>query len=185
MELFEAIHIRQDVRKFKPAPVPRNLIERMLGAAVQAPNHHKVRPWRFVVLAGPARDRLGEVMAQSMRKRDPNAMDEALAAERAKPLRAPVMIAIGVDKPRDPKVIEIENVCAVAAAAQNLMLAACGLGLATMWRTGQPAFDLEIKTFLGLEPDQHLIGFIYVGYPLTEPPPITRPSFDDRTVWMD
>ncbi len=185
MELFEAIHIRQDTRKFKPDPVPRGMIERMLTAAAQAPNHYKVRPWRFVALTGSARERLGEVMAQSLRKRDPGAMDEALAVERAKPLRAPVVIAVGVDKPRDPKVIEIENVCAAAAATQNLMLAACGLGLATMWRTGSAALDPEVKAGLGFEPDQHLIAFIYVGYPLAAPPPITRPSFEDRTVWMD
>ena len=185
MELFEAIHIRQDTRKFKSDPIPRALIERMLAAAVQAPNHHRVRPWRFVVLTGSARERLGEVMAQSMRKRDPGAMDEALAVERARPVRAPVVIAVGVDPPRDPKVIEIENVCAAAAATQNLMLAACGLGLATMWRTGAAARDPEVKACLGFEPDQPLIGFIYVGFPLAEPSSVTRPSFEDRTVWME
>jgi nitroreductase len=185
MELFDALHIRQDIRKFKPDPVPRALIQRLLTAAVQAPNHHKVRPWRFVVLTGAARERLGEVMAQSLRRRDPNAVAEALNAARARPLRAPTVIAVGVDKPGDPRVIEIENVCAAAAAAQNLMLAACGLGLATMWRTGAAALDPDVKAFLGFAPDQHLIGFIYVGYPLVAPTPVERPSYEDRTVWME
>src|SRR5574337_1187410 len=107
MELFEAIYLRQSTGKVKPDPVPRELIEKMLGAGVQAPNHYHVRPWRFVVLTGSARERLGEVMAQALKKRDPAARDEALAAERAKPLRAPVLIAVGVDKPGEPRVLEI------------------------------------------------------------------------------
>ena len=49
METLEAIHTRQSIGQVKPDPVPRELIEKLLSAAVQAPNHYKVRPWRFVV----------------------------------------------------------------------------------------------------------------------------------------
>jgi nitroreductase len=185
MELFEAIHTRQSVSKVKPDPVPRELIETLLAAAAQAPNHHKVRPWRFMVLTGPARERLGEVMGRALRRRNPAALDETVAVERAKPLRAPVLIAVGVDRPSQPKVVEIENVSAASAAAQNLLLAAHALGLGAMWRTGDAAFDPEVKAALGLAPDQHLVGFIYVGYPLAELPPPSRPGAEDRTVWME
>jgi nitroreductase len=185
MELFEAIHTRQSIGKVKPDPVPRELIERMLAAGVQAPNHHKVRPWRFVVLTGATRERLGEVMAQSLRKREPNANEASVEKERAKPLRAPVLIAVGVDKPSGPKILEIENVCAAAAATQNMLLAGHALGLATMWRTGPAAADPDVKIFLGFAPEQHLIAFVYVGYPLAEPAPITRPSHADRTIWLE
>lgn len=185
MDLFEAIHTRQSVSKVRPDPVPRAMIERLLAAAAQAPNHHKVRPWRFIVLEGAARERLGEAMGQALLRRNPAALPEAVAADRAKPLRAPVLIAIGVDKASGPKVVEIENVCAAAAAAQNLLLAARALGLGAMWRTGDAAFDPGVKVALGLEPDQHLIGFIYVGYPVAEMPPPTRPGAEDRTVWLE
>ena len=185
MELFEAIRTRQSIGKLKPDPVARELIERLLDAAVQAPNHYKLRPWRFVVLTGAARERLGDVMAESLRRRDPNATDDALARERAKALRAPVLIAVGVDKPGIPKAIEIENVCAAAAAVQNMLLAAHALGLASMWRTGTAAYDPDVKTFLGFAPDQHVIGFVYIGYAASEPAPLSRPSYEDRTVWME
>ena len=125
------------------------------------------------------------VMAESLRARKPAAEEVALNAERAKPLRSPVLIAIGVDKPSEPKVVEIENICAAACAAQNILLAAAGLGLAAQWRTGNPATDPAVKTFLGLAPDQHLIGFLYIGYPLTEPAKPNRPSFEDRTRWLE
>src|SRR3990172_3399855 len=176
MDVFEAITNRHSQGKVKPDPLPRELMEKLLDAAVQAPNHYKVRPWRFVVLTGEGRNKLGEVMAASQRDRHPDFPPESFDKCRALPLRAPLLIAVGVDKPGEPKVLEIENVCAAAAAAQNLMLAATGFGLATMWRTGPPALDPDVKVFLGLEPDQHLIGFIYVGYPFADPLPTARPG---------
>ena len=184
MDVLEAIQLRQSIGKVKPDPVSRELIERLLSAAVQAPNHYKVRPWRFVVLTGAARERLGEVMAEALHQHDPNATEEALAKERAKPLRAPVLIAVGVDKPNLPKVVEIENICAAAAATQNLLLAAHALGLAAMWRTGEAARELAVKTLLGFETGQIVIGFVYVGYALSEPTSPARPSYEDRTVWL-
>jgi nitroreductase len=82
-------------------------------------------------------------------------------------------------------VIEIENVCATAAACQNLLLAAHALGLAAKWRTGDPARDPKVKQFLGFAPDQHLIAFLYIGYPEFKPESVERPSFEDRTVWLE
>ena len=185
MEALEAIHMRQSTGKVQPTPVPRELIENLLAAAAQAPNHYKVRPWRFVVLTGAARARLGEAMAQALQQRNPQAKPEVLEVERKKPLRAPVLIAVGVDRPGEPKVKEIENICAAAAATQNLLIAAQALGLGAMWRTGDAAREPGVKQFLGLAPDQPLIGFIYVGYPLNLPLPVERPAAADRTTWME
>ncbi len=185
MDALAAIHQRASISKVKAAPLPRALVEELLSAAVQAPNHHKVRPWRFVVLSGAARQRLGAVMAESLRQRKPETPPEGLQAEAAKALRAPLVIAVGVDLPSEPKVVEIENICAAAAAAENLLLAAQALGLAAMWRTGPGASDPAVKAFLGLSPDQPLIAFIYIGYPEFELPPPERPGFADRTTWME
>lgn len=185
MDVFEAIYNRHSQKKVKQDSIPRELIEKLLDAAVQAPNHYKVRPWRFVVLTGKARDRLGEVMAASQMERHPEFPQEAFEKARATPLQAPVVIAVGVDKPTEAKVLEIENICAAATACQNLLLAAHAMGLGAKWRTGEWARDPKVKKFLGFEADQHLIAFIYVGYPefIIEHPP--RPSFEDRTVWME
>jgi nitroreductase len=185
MTMLNLIHTRHSIPKVKPDPIPRQVIEQLLSAAVQAPNHHRVRPWRFVVLQGDARLRLGEVMAQALKDRQPDALEEALAVERLRPLRAPLLIAVGVEKPTEPKVLEIENVCAAAAATQNLLLAAHALGLGGMWRTGPAALDPAVKAFLGFAPDQHLIGFLYIGYPESEHQFPERPSYEDRTVWME
>lgn len=185
MDVLEAIHHRHSQGKVKPDPVPHELIEELLDAAVQAPNHYKVRPWRFVVLTGEGRNRLGAVMAESQLQRHPEFPSEAFDKCRALPLRSPVLIAVGVDKPSEAKVLEIENVCAAAAAIENLLLAAEALGLGAKWRTSDWARDPLVKKFLGFEPDQHIIGFIYIGYPEVSSGPPARPSFEDRTVWME
>src|SRR4026207_1724617 len=105
MDVFEAIHHRHSQKKVRPDPVPRELIEKLLDAAVQAPNHYKVRPWRFVVLTGEGRNKLGDVMADSQTARHPEFPVEAFDKCRSLPLRAPVMIAVGVDKPSEVKVL--------------------------------------------------------------------------------
>ncbi len=185
METLEAIFTRQSIGEVKPDPVPHELTEKLLSAAVQAPNHYKVRPWRFVVLTGAGRERLGEILAQSFAEKFPQAPASALDKERLKPLRAPVLIAVGVDKPTETKVQEIENICAAAAAVENLLLAAQALGLAAKWRTGEDARNPLVKEFLGFSPDQHLIALIYIGYPAIELEAVNRPGYEDRTVWME
>lgn len=185
METLTAIYTRQSISRLKPDPVPRAAIEQILGAAVQAPNHHRNRPWHFVVLEGSARERLGDVMADSYRKLVPTAADEAVAVERRRPLRAPVLIAVGIDPAGPPKIVEIENICSGAAAVQNLLLAAHDLGLGAIWRTGAAATDPAVKHFLGFTQEQTIIAIVYVGYPEEEHPVLPRPSFKDRTTWLE
>lgn len=185
MNTIEAIQLRQSIGKVKPDPISRERIGLLLHAGAQAPNHYSVRPWRFVVITGDARKRLGEVMAQVFQRRFPSADDKALAKERAKPLRAPLLIAVGVDPPEDSRVIEIENVCAAAAACENILLAATEIGLAGHWRTGDVAREPEVKRFLGFTPAQHLIAFLYLGLPAEAMGKKVRPSYEDRVTWMD
>jgi nitroreductase len=161
------------------------VIEKLLDAGNRAPNHYKVRPWRFVVLTGNGRDKLGDVMAASQRDRQPDLPQGGLDKTQALPLRAPVLIVVGVDKPVEAKVLEVENLSAASAACQNILLAAHALGLGAKWRTGDWARDAKVKEFLGFAQDQLIAGFIYIGYPEVTGEPAPRPSFEDRTVWME
>ena len=185
MDVFDAIHNRHSQGKVKQDPVPHELIEKLLSAAVQAPNHYKVRPWQFVVLTGTARNKLGDVFAASQLDRKPDLPPEASDKTRGLPLRAPVLIAVGVDKPSEEKVLEIENICATATACQNILLTAQAEGLAAKWRTGEWARDPKVKEYLGFSADQPLIAFLYIGYPEFIAQYEPRPSFEDRTVWME
>jgi nitroreductase len=186
MDTIKTIFSRHSISNLRPDPVPVEMIERLLAAAVQAPNHYKVRPWHFVVLTGRARERLGDLFAELFHVSQPDVPPAGLEKERAKPLRAPVLIAVGVAKPDDTRSIEIENICAAAAACENLLLAAHALGLEGIWRTGPQAQNPRVKSFLGLDPDQPLIAFLYIGFPQeADRPEVERPSYEDRTTWME
>lgn len=185
MEAIDAIRTRHSIGKVKPDPVPRELIEKLLDSGNQAPDHHRVRPWRFFVLTGEALNRLGDAMAASHRERKPDLPAENYEKTRALPHRAPLIIAVGVDKPGEERIIEIENICAAAAACENILLAANALGLAGHWRTGTYARDEMVKELFGLEPDQHLIAFLYIGFPTGEATVNERPPVDDRVTWME
>jgi len=185
MDVLTAIHTRHSISKMKPDPVARELIQKLLEAGNDAPNHHRLRPWRFFVLTGAARERLGEVFVAVQRDRQPDQPPEAYDKTRALPLRAPVVIAVAADKPTDDRTPEIENVCAVAAACENMLLAAHALGLGAIWRTGTWASEPKVKEFFGLTPDQPLLAFIYVGYEAEGNVAKERPGVDDRVRWME
>lgn len=178
MEVIQAAMARRSIGKIKPDPVPRDLVEHVLLAAVQAPNHYQNFPWCFWVVAGKERDKLGEVMAAALRDRlpDPDSASgqAALDAERRKPLRAPVIIVAGVNQAPSGKALPIENIEAASAAVQNIVLAAHALGLAAMWRTGEPAYSDKVKSHFGLGPEDHIVAFVYLGYPAAEPSPRAR-----------
>ncbi len=186
METIEAIFTRHSIGSLRPDPIPRELVEQLLSAAAQAPNHYKLRPWRFVVVQGAARARLGQVFAELLRAQQPDIPPAALEKESAKALRAPLLIAVGVERSDDPRSKAEENLCAAAAACENLLLAAHALGLEGVWRTGAPVLAPEVKSFLGLDPAQPLIALLYLGYPAGELPSAPqRPSFADRTTWLE
>jgi nitroreductase len=166
----------------------REQIERLLEAATHAPNHHKVQPWKFIVLAGNAREELGVVMAESLAERlIETSSDKAQAMlnkERGKLLRSPVVIVVVAEPPYQQNVLEIENIEATAAAVQNMLLTAEEMGLACMWRTGDAAYDPRVKRRLGLTPDEHIVAFLYVGYPAIPRLERVPISFEEKTTWL-
>jgi nitroreductase len=145
-----------------PAPTADQL-DTILRAAVAAPDHGRLRPWRFVVISGEARARFGRLMAESLRRAQPDASPEALEREERKPFRAPTIVAVAAHIVESGKVPALEQITATAAATQNMMLAADALGLGAMWKTGAPAYEEDVKTGLGFAPDDEIVGFIYLG----------------------
>ena len=188
MTIFQTIKRRRSIGKMTSEVPNREQIERMLEAATHAPNHHKVQPWRFFVLAGHAREELGAVMADALAARlDETTSDKAQAfinKERGKLLRSPIIIIVAAERPNLPNVLAIENIEAVAAAVENMLLTAEEMGLACMWRTGDAAYDPRIKAWLGLSAEDHIVAFVYVGYaaiPHLERKPT---PFEEKTTWL-
>jgi len=187
MDIFEAIETRRSTSKMTGQVPPRAAIERILEAATWAPNHHVTEPWRFVVIAGAARETLGAVMATSKIERrlaegkvSPEGEFEAL---KRKALRSPVIVAIAVEPGEATGNTELEEIEAGAAAAQNMLLTAHGLGLASMWRSGDAAFDPAVRAHLGFSERATIIGFVYLGYPAAEATRSRHTPASEFTTW--
>lgn len=186
MDVFAAIEGRRSIAKVLPEMPPRDAIERILEAATWAPNHHVTEPWRFVVIAGHARESLGHVMAQAKIERmirQGKETEGEYERAKAKAMRAPVIIAVASEPVDHPKSVAIEEIEAGGAAVQNMLLAAHALGLATIWRTGDPAYDPAVKAHLGFSPEATIVGFVYVGYPATTTKRVRRTPAAMLTTW--
>lgn len=185
MDVLEAIRTRRSIGKVGPVRPPREAVQRILEAGTWAPTHHKTQPWRFYVLAGRAREALGDVMAECKAAHVSGSKAESkMEKARKKPLRAPVVIAVAVQPSRDEDVVEIEEIAATAAAVQNMLLAAHAMGLGAMWRTGDPCYDPKVLAFFGLSEPARLLGFVYLGYPSMSQPKAKRIPAEELTVWL-
>ena len=171
------------VRLQEPGPGDEAL-EAIFQSALRAPDHGRLRPWRFIVIVGDKRARFGEVLAESLLSRQPQATPDMLARERQKPLRAPVIVVVAARTQANDKIPEVEQIISAGAAAQNIMLAVHAQGYGAFWRTGEPAYDIGVKRALGLEPTDAIIGFIYIGTRVGGPSPLPRPVTEEFvTTW--
>lgn len=187
MDALEAIATRRMVPKVTGQRPTRAEVAELLDYAVRAPNHHLTGPWRFIVIAGGARDDLGEVMAESVRREYAGLpdLDHRVQLEKERPHRSPVIVTIVYVESSHPKAVEVEDRYAVGAALENLLLAAHAKGLGAYLRTGRAAYDPSVHRFLGLAEGEEVAGFVYLGYPAEEPGPLRRQSDPaERTTWL-
>ena len=163
MEAIEALTARvSGTMLIEPGPDELEL-HSILSAAVRAPDHGRLHPWRFAIVKGAARLRLGELMATALMRRHPDATPAQIEKERNRPLRAPLIIVVAAKVEEKTKIPAIEQVLSAAAAAENVMVAAFALGFGCAWKTGEAAYDPEIKSAFGLAPNDAIVGFLYLG----------------------
>ncbi len=137
--------------------------EYMFQAALRAPDHAWLQPWRFLTIEGEARDRLGEVFLESLLQEDPGADEAARDKALAAPRRAPLLVVVVCRYTEHPKVPHQEQVISAGCAAHAMMLAAEAQGYAAIWRTGRYAEDPIVTHELGLADNESIVGFLYFG----------------------
>ncbi|WP_117316366.1 nitroreductase family protein [Chromatocurvus halotolerans] len=135
----------------------------MFQAALRAPDHLWLRPWRFLVVEGERREALGRVMLDCLLRRDPEADETVRAKALNAPLRAPLLIVVLADITEHPKVPAVEQRLSAGCAAHAILLAAEALGYSGVWRTGNPAYDPEVVAALGGSRDEEITAFLYIG----------------------
>lgn len=165
--LLEFLQQRQSHKKLeKPAPSDQELAE-IFKAASRAPDHGLIRPWRFLVIQGQGLERLGDVFAEGLARRSPGIQSMRLDEIKSKALRAPMIIVVISTVEENVKVPELEQHITAGCAALNILLAADALGYGGIWRTGAMAEDVYVKEQLGLQANESLIGYLYIGTPDT------------------
>lgn len=150
-----------------PAPKGEDR-ERIFQAALRAPDHAMLKPWRFLVVEGDRRKTLGLDMADVLFDSNPLATEAEMTKVQSNLRRAPlVIVAIckGIDHPKIPK---IEQVLSTGGTIHQMLLAAEALGFGGIWRTGPLAYNPDIAKLLGLVDDESVVGFLYLGTPMGE-----------------
>ncbi|MGA2664978.1 MAG: nitroreductase [Nitrososphaerales archaeon] len=186
-EVIEAIRSRRTIKKMDPVRSPtREAVEAVLEAAVWAPNHHLTEPWRFVVVSGKGRERLGAALADACAASPVGrSSPERVEIERRKPLDAPYIVALICRPSAEARIAPQEELVAAGAALQNALLAAHSLGLASFVRTGELAYSGEVRRLFGMRQEELMVGMVYLGYAVNPAPPGRRSPASGRVTWMD
>jgi len=192
---YQLLHERRSIRKYRNDQIPKDIIERLLSAAMEAPSGKNRQNWKFVVVTGEKRDQYLKYSQKSWEN------IKGILKERLKPSlyefterffytlgQAPVLIFCYAVKSSDEK--DLTSIGSVYMAVENLNLAAFveGLGCCTM---GAPLeIKDEVNQFLGVtEWNEYKLGqlellcMITLGYPAHQPPKAPRQT-EGRVVWL-
>ncbi len=185
MNVFEAIRERRSIKRFSGQPVARAQLERLLEAAVLAPNHRLTQPWRFLVLGPESRRAYGAVLG---RRKGAKVDDAAVAETIARKIEeeyAALPALIGVALREDANVADREeDYAATFMAIENLCLAALDLGLGSHLKTGVILADPRVREALQLPPGERLVAIVQVGHPAERPAPKARTGAAELTRWL-
>lgn len=165
---------RSEPRLSEPAPGDEEFLY-LLQAAATAPDHGKLRPWRWILVRGEGRDTLGRAFADGITDNDPR-RDRAAAAAH----RAPLLATLVFTPIAHRTVPEWEQLAATTTVTNSLMLLLHARGFGSMWRTGQQTQSQHVRRLLDLQPEERLLGWLYIGTATHARPPARRTP-DDLT----
>lgn len=164
-----------------PGP-DRTAMEKILAAGMRVPDHGKLAPWRFLVLTGDDRAKLGDLIAEGLvveDERDPK------IAEKMKGYasQGPVLVVAIMSLNPDHKIPVMEQELSIGAACQNMLVAATALGYASQWLTGWAAYSKTVADGLRLGANEKIAGFLFFGNQKSEPTERPRPDIQDHIGW--
>ncbi len=190
MDIYEAIAKRRSIRKYKDKPVPRDLIEKVLGAAIRAPSGSNRQPWHFVVLQGKKKDEVVRAFAEEVARLRKAGVDLGSAAESARIMaQAPVAVFIydPLWRPEDDhnlgRMGSLVDTQSVGAAIQNLLLAATAEGLGSLWIADVYAAEERINRILGRTDE--MVAAVSLGYADQAPAARSRKPLSEVSTWLE
>lgn len=156
----------------------------ILSAASRAADHGNLKPWRFCIFEGEGRSALGQIYWQHALSEVASMPLEKEAIFIKKAFRAPAVLLIYAHIQEHPKVPALEQVMAVSAAAQQVLLGLNALGYGAIWRSGPACFTSLTKNILSLSETDQIIGLIYVGTPTEQNTCVPDVNIDDLVKWV-
>lgn len=170
-------------RLVEPAPSSEAL-DNIMSAALRAPDHACLAPWKFVVCEGDGLQRLGKLYEHSAVQRGKPDKDIQRASQL--PLRAPMVIVAINRHVEHEKVPQVEQIASTACAVMAMQMAALAQGFNGMWRTGSYARCDYVKQGFDLRAEDEIVGFLYLGTPMTQAGiKPTRDTNDYFTFWRE
>ena len=168
------------VKRLGPPGPSDDELRLILSAALAAPDHGALRPWRLVLCTPDSRERLAELFVEAKRSLNPQATELELTREREKALRPPVLLAlVAAPKPGIAAIPEIEQIASAGAALQSILLAAHGLGYGAIMLSGSRCAADNVRSALGVQAGETILGFISIGTIVETPKLASRPQLSD------
>jgi len=192
MDTFEAIQeVIVNRRSTKPAVFNGNIVDdeeikQLLQLANWAPTHGFTEPWRFIVYSGDAVQQFCRQHAEVYKQATPSEKFNTGKCQKLQQNgdKASHIILVYMKRGDNPNITELEEICATAAAVQNILLGAEALGIATLWSTGGMTLHPSIKTFLSLAEEDVMIGLLYIGYTNEPKKAGRRLPVDAKAKWV-
>ena len=142
--------------------VDPEIVDRIVNIAQWAPNHKRTWPLRVAVVSGDSRRILGDTIADAMAVHGDDEMK--VTKTRGKFMRSPIVIVVASAEGATTNETE-ENKYAVAAGVQNMLLMTESFGLAALWGSPAKGTNDAITALCSMEPTDHVMGIIYIGWP--------------------
>lgn len=175
---------RSIVARDMTGPGPdRDDLKKILAAGMRVPDHGKLAPWRFIVLEGEEREKLGNLIAEALIAEN-NTSDSVAEKMKGYASQGPVLVVTVFSPTPNHAVIPMwEQELSAGASCQNMLVAATALGYASQWLTGWGAFSAHVMKGLGLESHERISGLLFFGHQAKEPTDRARPVVEDHIHW--
>tara|TARA_R110002049_G_scaffold25907_5_gene90520 strand:+ start:8587 stop:9138 length:552 start_codon:yes stop_codon:yes gene_type:complete len=182
--IFDVIKRRRSIfpAQYNDKPISKEDIERVLEAANFAPTHKKTEPWRFKVLQGESKEKLGLFLSLKYMETDPKPKQFKVEKLIQNPRKAAAVIAICMQRDPQESLPEWEEVAATAMAVQNMWLCCTEMGIGSYWSS--PGLIKYMDDFFELNTGEVCLGFFYMGYYDEEIPEVTRGTWQEKVTWM-
>jgi nitroreductase len=189
-EISSLIRSRRSVfpPQYSGETISREIIEQILENANWAPTHKLTEPWRFTVFTGEGLKTLATFMSELYKEetmKDGSFDETKYNGLKTKPLQASHIISIGMKRDSKNRLPEIEEIESVACAVQNMCLTATAYGIGGYWGSGGVTYFENAKPFFNLEPEDKLLGFLYMGISKSSPAPGRRKPISEKVRWVE